>query len=169
VTAHPVQPAEPSARDAFRKVLGHFATGVTAVTGLVEGSPTGMIVNAFSSVSLDPPLVSVCAAHSSRTWPHLRQDGRICVNILAEHQQATSWRLSASGRDKFAGVPWTPSPSGLPVLDGTLAWLECEIRDLHPAGDHEIAVALVRHMEIASTTAPLVFYQGRYGTCAFPA
>ncbi|GAA2585600.1 flavin reductase family protein [Actinomadura fulvescens] len=152
----------------FRAVLGHFATGVVAVTGLARGEPAGFAVNSFTSVSLVPPLVAFCVAHTSTTWPDLRGSGRICLNILSEHQQAVSARLSASGGDKFRDLDWSGSPAGLPVLAGSLAWLECSVVAEHPAGDHDITVAHVHHLGahpgVPQTAGPLVFFRGGYGS-----
>ncbi|MFI0479606.1 flavin reductase family protein [Actinomadura sp. 9N215] len=160
MTTHSVEPSQAE----LRAALGHFATGVAAVTGLSEGASTGLAVNSFTSVSLVPPLVSFCVAHTSLTWPRLRRSGRICVNILGEHQHETSRRLASSGGDKFRGLSWTASPSGLPILDESIAWLECDVETHHPAGDHDIVVARVHHLETRANTGPLIFYRGRYGT-----
>ncbi len=149
----------------FRNILGRFATGVVAVTAIdpATGKPTGLAINAFTSVSLDPPLVAFCVAHASSTWPRIREAGRICVNILSEAQHDVCLQLAARGVDKFAGLEWTRSPGGGPVIDGALAWLECSIEDEHAAGDHAIVVARVHHLEKHHDGDPLVFYRGSYG------
>ncbi|MGP4043540.1 flavin reductase family protein [Streptomyces sp. 2A115] len=151
--------------DAFRNVLSRFATGVVAVTGRagVGFRPVGLTVNSFTSVSLDPPLVSFCAGRTSRTWPVLRNSERICVNILGAGQEEISRRLARSGADKFSAVPWSPSPSGQPVLDGTIAWLECSVEAEHPAGDHHIVVARAHVLATVDEDSPLLFYRGEYG------
>ncbi|MYS43668.1 flavin reductase [Streptomyces sp. SID89] len=157
-------PARPDAAS-FRGALSRFATGVVVVTGLVgaEARPAGLTVNSFTSVSLDPPLVSFCAGRTSRTWPVLQTAERICVNILGAAQEETSRRLARSGPDKFAGVRWSPSPAGQPVLDGTIAWLECTVEAQHPAGDHHIVVARVHALGTTEGDGPLLFYRGGYG------
>ncbi|MEW2358293.1 flavin reductase family protein [Spirillospora sp. NPDC029432] len=149
----------------FRSVLGRFATGVVAITAVdpASGRPTGLAANSFTSVSLDPPLVAFCVAHTSSTWPRLRAAGRLCVNILGESQADVCERLAAKGGDKFAGIGWTESPAGAPVIDGGLAWIECEVEAEHPAGDHVIVVARVRHLARARDGEPLLFYKGEYG------
>lgn len=148
----------------FRTVLGRFATGVTLLTSMDGGAPVGMAVNSFTSVSLAPPLVSFCAAHTSTTWPLIRAAGRLCVNILGAHQQAALRQFVARrSRERFGGVAWTGSPDGLPVLDGALAWLECSVEDEFRAGDHDIGVARVRRLSGGPEQEPLVFYAGRYG------
>ncbi|WP_176955623.1 flavin reductase family protein [Sinosporangium album] len=168
----PVSARDPLTRPApldFRKALGRYATGVVAVTGLVGGAPVALVVNSFTSVSLDPPLVSFCVAHTSRTWPRLREAARLGVNILGEHQRAVAVRLAATDGDRFHGVPWTAAPSGPselagpPVLDGVIGRLECSIAAEHPAGDHDIVVAHVHLVDACATGRPLVFYGGRYG------
>jgi flavin reductase (DIM6/NTAB) family NADH-FMN oxidoreductase RutF len=152
----------------FRTILGHFATGVVAVTAIDDetGRPGGLAANSFTSVSLDPALVSFCVAHTSTTWPRLRRADRFCVNILSAPQLQVCLRLAAKGGDKFAGLEWTESPGGGPVIDGALAWLECSVEAEHTAGDHVIVVARVHHLDRHHDGEPLVFYRGSYGSFA---
>ncbi|QXJ23875.1 flavin reductase family protein [Actinomadura graeca] len=154
---------------AFRGVLGRFATGVAAVTGLDDGVPVGLVVNSFTSVSLTPPLVSFCVAHTSLSWPRVRRGARHCVSFLAEHQREHARRLAGAGGAKFGGLPWSPSPAGLPLLDGALGWLECTVDAEHVAGDHVIVVARVHHVGAHDVSGPLIYYRGRYGRFAAPA
>ena len=147
----------------YRQVLGHFATGVTVVTAVHQGMPVGLSVNSFTSVSLDPPLVAFCAARTSATWPHIREAGWFCVNILAEDQEAISRVFATRGADKFRGVGWHPSVSGAPVLSGVLAWIDCTIEEEHAAGDHFLVLGRVRELEVANERRPLIFYRGGYG------
>jgi len=149
----------------FRNVLGRFATGVVAITGIDPGTgtPTGLTANSFTSVSLDPPLVAFCVAHTSTTWPRLRPSPRLCVNILGEDQRDVCVQLATKGADKFRDLAWSASPNGTPVLDGALAWIECEIDAEHPAGDHVIVVARVHHLDKNHDGGPLVFFRGDYG------
>src|SRR3712207_9239244 len=93
----------------MRDVLGHFASGVTVVTAQGDDGPVGFTCQSFSSLSLDPPLVVIAPARTSRTWPRLRALGRFCVNVLAEDQSDLSARFARSSADRFAGVPWRPS------------------------------------------------------------
>ncbi|WP_406634213.1 flavin reductase family protein [Amycolatopsis sp. WGS_07] len=148
----------------LRSVLGHFATGVVAIAGIDPdtGEPTGLAANSFTSVSLDPPLVAFCAAATSTSWPRVRAAGCYAISILSEAQEAICRRLAARGADKFAGIDWTPSPAGAPVVADSLAWIEAELDTEHPAGDHTIVVSRVRHLQ-SSDLAPLVFFRGRYG------
>lgn len=161
------QPAEIEAKR-FRTILGHFATGVVAITAIDDrtGRPAGLVANSFTSVSLDPALVSFCVAHTSTTWPRLRRADRFCVNILAAPQLEVCRQLAATGGDKFAGLEWTEAPGGAPVIDGALAWLECSVEAEHTAGDHVIVVARVHHLDRHHDGDPLVFYRGSYGSFA---
>jgi 3-hydroxy-9,10-secoandrosta-1,3,5(10)-triene-9,17-dione monooxygenase reductase component len=149
----------------FRSVLGSFATGVVIVTasGPQAGVPLGLTANSFTSVSLSPPLVSVCVAHTSSTWPGIRSAGGYCINILAEHQRGLCAQFAAPGGDKFRGVAWTASPAGHPILAGTLGWLDCTTETELTAGDHVIVICRVRHLDTVSDGQPLIFYRGEYG------
>jgi 3-hydroxy-9,10-secoandrosta-1,3,5(10)-triene-9,17-dione monooxygenase reductase component len=144
-------------------VVGHFATGVTVVTGLVGGEPVGLAVNSFTSVSLEPALVAFCVAKTSKTWPRLRPAGSFCVNILTEHQEALSRVFAGRTLDRFRGVGWRPGPSGAPILAGVLAWVDCSVDAEHDAGDHIIVVGVVRELDVGDEGRPLVFYRGGYG------
>nr|WP_246377247.1 flavin reductase family protein [Nonomuraea soli] len=149
----------------FRTVLGRFATGVVAITALdpTSGDPCGLAANSFTSVSLDPPLVAFCVAHTSTSWPRLRSAKTLTVNVLAEDQQRICLQLASRGGDKFAGLGWSDSPGGSPVLDGALAWIDCSIEAEHPAGDHVIVVARVLQLDTHAEGGPLVFFRGGYG------
>jgi 3-hydroxy-9,10-secoandrosta-1,3,5(10)-triene-9,17-dione monooxygenase reductase component len=147
----------------FRQVLGHFATGVTVVTGMAGGRAVGLAVNSFTSVSLSPSLVAFCVGVRSSTWPDLRPAGAFCVNILAEDQEALSRAFAARGPDRFQGVGWRPAPSGAPILAGALAWMDCTVEAEHEAGDHLIVVGRVRELDLEHEGRPLVFYRGGYG------
>lgn len=148
----------------FRQVLGHFCTGVTVLTALDDGGPVGFTAQSFTSVSLDPPLVSVCPARRSISWPRMAASGAFCANVLAEDQEAVGRAFAAPGEDRFAGVGWKPSPvTGSPVLDGALAWVDCRLHAEHDGGDHLIAVAKVVDLAVGGGGAPLLFYRGGYG------
>jgi len=150
----------------YRSVLGHFPTGVTAITAVApDGRPIGMSVNSFSSVSLDPPLVAFCAGKSSTSWPAIAAVGRFCVNVLAEDQETVCRQISGKG-DKFAGIGWRLSSGGAPLLDGVLAWLDCSIHAVYDAGDHEICLGVVHELAVARDSGPLLFFRGSYGRYA---
>ncbi|MEV8441630.1 flavin reductase family protein [Actinosynnema sp. NPDC051121] len=147
----------------LRDLFGRFTTGVVAVTGFADDVPVGMAVNSFTSVSLDPPLVAFCVAHTSTTWPKLRTAPRLGLNILGEGQRHVCARLAARSGDKFADVAFRRSTGGALIVDGTPAWLEVSVVAEHPAGDHDIVVARVDHLDHAHDGGPLVFYRGAYG------
>ena len=147
----------------FRDVLGRFASGVTVVAGVSNGEPVGMTCQSFSSVSLEPPLVLVVPAKSSRSWPVIQRSGRFCVSFLAADQAGLSNTMASRGVDKFADVKWTPSrETGSPVLDGALAQVDCAIHAVHEAGDHYLVVGRVLELVTSSDEEPLLFYRGEY-------
>ena len=149
----------------FRQVLGHFPTGVTVVTAMAQDGPAGMAIGSFTSVSLEPPLVAFCPSHASLTWPRIRSAGVFCVNVLAEDQEHLS-RIFANRDetvDRFSGVGWARAGSGSPLLDGVLAWIDCDIDVVHAAGDHDIVVGKVRDLGVAREGGPLLFFRGGYG------
>lgn len=148
----------------LRNVLGRFATGVVAVAGrdAASGRRAALAANSFCSVSLEPPLVSFCVAHTSTSWPHIRSAGLLAVSILGAGQRQAATRLATPGGDKFTGLPWRASPGGAPVLDGALAWLECTVEAEHPAGDHTIVVARVGALDAPHDGEPLLFFRGAF-------
>lgn len=145
-------------------MLGHFATGVTIVTARDGGgAPCGLTANAFTSVSLDPPLVLVCIDRRSRTRACVLAAQAFAVNVLAAEQEAWARRFAARTGDRFAGLRLTAARTGAPILDGVLAWLDCVVERTVEIGDHTVVVGhvLAGH---AREGAPLVFFRGRYGT-----
>lgn len=153
--------------DRFRHVLGHLPTGVAIITAKGVDGPVGMAANSFGSVSLDPPLVQVCPAKSSTTWPSIRDSGAFCANIMAGNHEALCRQFAMKKGDRFAGVRWSDLPTG-PGLEEAVAWVECRIEAVHDAGDHEIVVARVSALEAHSDRPPLVFFRGTYGTFSLP-
>jgi flavin reductase (DIM6/NTAB) family NADH-FMN oxidoreductase RutF/DNA-binding IclR family transcriptional regulator len=148
----------------FREVLGHFPTGVAVVTGLdTDGEPAGMAVGSFTSVSLEPPLVAFMPDRSSSSWPRFRDSGAFCVNILGAEQESICRGFAMKGGDKFADLAWRAAGSGSPILDGVLAWIDCDLDAVHEAGDHYIVIGRVRELDIGTPALPLVFFQGGYG------
>lgn len=154
------EPAFDSAR--FRQVLGHFPTGVCVVAAFDSDQPVGMAIGSFFSISLDPPLVGFCAGKQSSTWPKIRDAGSFCVSILGEDQEPVSRVFASKAPDKFAGVAWDRSPSGQPRLTDALAWIDCELTDVHEGGDHDIAVGAVQSLDVTNEHGPLVFFRGGY-------
>jgi flavin reductase (DIM6/NTAB) family NADH-FMN oxidoreductase RutF len=146
----------------FRRVLGHFASGVTIVTTCdADGRPTGLTASAFTSVSLDPPLILICVDHKSQTHGPLMDRGRFAVNFLSADQEALSRKFATTRLDKFDGVPHRMTALGVPVIDGALAQLECVTVSRHEEGDHTILVGRVEETT-AIDAAPLVYYRGQY-------
>ena len=149
--------------DAFRSVLGRFASGITVVTTrAAEGRDVGMTVSAFCSVSLDPPLVQVCVDHAASLYAALSVSQRYGVSILASEQEALSRRFAtAESTRRFDGIGYRRGESGVLLLDDALAQLECRIVASHPTGDHTMFVG-----EVESATArsarPLLYYRGGY-------
>lgn len=151
----------------FRRVLGNFATGVTVITAPPADTgqaPAGFACQSFSSLSLDPPLVAFMVGRTSTTWPRIARAGVFCVNVLGADQGELCRAFAVSGRDKFAGVTYAPSPaSGSPRLAGTLAWIDCTIHAVHTGGDHLIVVGRVDALGTSDEEkAPLLFHKGRF-------
>jgi 3-hydroxy-9,10-secoandrosta-1,3,5(10)-triene-9,17-dione monooxygenase reductase component len=146
----------------FRRVLGHFLTGVAVISTMDGEDPVGLTVGSFFSVSLDPPLVGFCAARSSRTWPVIRRSGCFCVNILAADQEGVCRSFARTGTDKFEGVSWALSDGGCPRLDDVIAWIDCDIEIVHGAGDHEICIGRVRALGDGRLSVPLPFFRGKH-------
>ena len=154
----------------FRDVLGRFCTGVVVVTGTDGETPVGFSAQSFVSLSLDPPLVAVCPARTSSSWPRIRGGGRFCVNVLGAHQRGLCERFARRGSDRFVDVRWRPGITGAPVLEDVLAWIDCDLEAEHEGGDHTIAVGRVRALEVADGEMdPLLFYRGGYGAFTPPA
>jgi len=150
----------------MREVLGHFVSGIVVVTAVGADGPLGFTCQSFSSLSLDPPLVSLAPARTSTTWPRIRAVGAFCVNVLAAEHEDLSAAFARSGVDKFAGVAWTPAPSGAPVIEGVSAWVDCALWAEYDGGDHTIAIGRVRDLGADPSRPPLLYYRGRYGATA---
>lgn len=146
----------------LRRVFGAFPTGVTAIAAVLDGGPVGLAASSFTSVSLDPPMVSVCLAHTSGTWPLLRRSTRLGVSVLGAHQERICRQLSARGVDRFAGTRWRVTTDGGVLLDGSSAWLDCSIEREIPAGDHDIVLLRVHDLDADPQVPPLVFHASGY-------
>lgn len=150
--------------DLFRAVLGRFASGITVITTCdAGGTPHGMTVSAFSSLSLDPPLILVCVANEATMAPVLASTDTFAVNVLSAGQEAISRRFAGKVDDRFAGVGYHDGELGDPVLEDVLAWMQCRVVARHPAGDHVIVVGQVEHAS-AADGKPLLYYRGGYAT-----
>lgn len=147
---------------AFRDTMGQFATGVVIVAGNEGGTLVGFAAQSLVSLSLDPPLVAVCPARTSTSWPRIRAAGSFCINVLAQDQQSVSDAFAQAGQT--ADMPWHTSGYGAPILDGAIAWVDCELVAEHDAGDHTIAVGSPREFRILRPDAvPLIYLRGAYG------
>ena len=146
----------------FREALGAFATGVTVVTAIGEGGPSGATANAVSSLSLEPPMMLACLDRGSRTLTSVRAQGRFGVNALAAGQEELARRFSSKDpeAEKWESVGWSER-SGLPQLAGALLWVACELRDLIDGGDHLILTGNVLEAE-SRDAQPLLFHRGAY-------
>lgn len=154
----PIAPAD------FRRVLGHFASGVTVVTARDADGPTGFACQSFASLSLDPPLVTFMVARTSTTWPRIARAGVFCVNILGAEQGALCRGFAVSGADKFAGVAYGEAPAtGSPLLDSVPAWIDCRVHAVHTGGDHLIVVGRVEALGAEEQGKPLLFHRGAFG------
>ncbi len=149
-------------KNELRRVIGHFATGVTIITTRDEdGRPFGLTANAVSSVSLVPPLILVCVDKKSESYPYFERSGVFTVNILGEEQETLSRRFATSGTEKFEGVGYSKNDLGCAVLDDTVGHLACKIVQSVESGDHSIYVGEVEAAD-AKDTSPLLFFRGGY-------
>ena len=150
--------------DLFRKAAGRFATGITIATVVdTEGAPHGLTVNSFTSVSLQPPLVLVCIAHAAFTLERFRTAKYFGINILASDQRDLSDHFARKGHDRFATIEWTPGETGVPMLPGALATMECEVYSTVRAGDHDIFIGQVMRIEMQEKR-PLLYWSSGYHT-----
>ncbi|WP_018351136.1 flavin reductase family protein [Longispora albida] len=154
-------PAIPAAD--YRRVLGQFPTGVVVVTTAGPSGPAGLSVNAFSAVSLHPPLIGFFPAHTSGSWPVIRETGTFCVNILAADQEQLARLFATPGADRFAGLEYSAAPkSGAPLIKGVAGWLDCRIEAVTQAGDHDFVLGRVLALDTDPAIAPLIYHRGGY-------
>lgn len=146
----------------FRTTLGQFCTGVVIATGVVGGELKGFAAQSFTSLSLDPPLVAVCPGKSSTSWPKLRASGSFCINILGADQKDICDQFAKPGM--AAAIGWRAGVTGSPILEGVIAYIDCDLEIEHDAGDHIIAVGRVRDLQVLDVNkGPLLFFRGGYG------
>jgi flavin reductase (DIM6/NTAB) family NADH-FMN oxidoreductase RutF len=146
----------------LRRVFGAFPTGVTVVAAIVDGAPAGLAVSSFTSVSLEPALVSVCVGTGSGTWPALRRAARLGVSILSAEQEAAGRQLASRRTDRFAGLSWRTTMHGAIVLDGACGWFDVSVVEQVRAGDHDIVVLAVHDLDAGHETQPLVFHASQF-------
>ncbi len=155
----------------FRAVLGRFPTGVTVVATCEEKTPVGLTVNAFASISLDPPLVMISVDRRSHMYDAIPQAGYFAASILTSAQQELSRRFAGQTgdrNDRFHGVGWRTEATGAPILSGALAWVDCRVEAIYPGGDHSIILGRVEALGFTAGD-PLLYYRGRYGRIDLPA
>ncbi|WP_343583594.1 flavin reductase family protein [Herbaspirillum sp.] len=152
----------------FREALGHYASGITVITSLVDDEPIGFTCQSFYSVSMNPPLVSFSVMSGSASYPKIRQAGRFAVNILSEEQIRISNQFARRETDKWHGIEWQASPLGNPIIAGSLHWLDCEMYAEHAAGDHVIVIGEVKALNLQEAVAaqPLLYFKGQYRNIA---
>jgi flavin reductase (DIM6/NTAB) family NADH-FMN oxidoreductase RutF len=146
----------------LRHAFGCFPSGVVAMCAMVDGVPLGMAVSSFTSVSLVPPLVSVCMQDTSTTWPRLRTRVRLGLSVLAEEQDAVCRALARKGADRFADIDWTAESSGGVFVSGASAWFDCSPHQEIPAGDHAIILLRLHGLRSEPDVSPLVFHGSRF-------
>ena len=152
-------------RDRLREVFGIFPSGVVAVAALVDGAPVGLAASSFTSVSLDPPLVSFSIANASKTWPELRRAAHLGVTILADHHSAVARQLAGAVDQRFDGLSLTATAGGAVTLDDGLATFDTTIYRAVLAGDHTIVLLRLHAVHHTGLTdpSPLVFHRSRFG------
>jgi flavin reductase (DIM6/NTAB) family NADH-FMN oxidoreductase RutF len=152
--------------DRLRRAFGIFPSGVVAVAARVEGRVLGLAASSFTSVSLDPPLVSINLAVSSKTWPDLRRADHLGVTILADHHDVVCRQLAGPVDQRFDGIPHTVAAGGAVTLDEGLAQFDCTVYREVDAGDHILVLLelhAVRHVEHSAAGTPLVFHRSAFG------
>ncbi|MHA6761421.1 flavin reductase family protein [Streptacidiphilus sp. PAMC 29251] len=153
-------PAEPAA---LRAAFACIPQGVTALCALDEsGTPRGITASSLTTVSLDPPLISVAMAHTSTTWPRLRHLPRLGVSVLADDQNETCRALAARTQDRFADIDWHATDHGAVLLGDAVLWMDCTIEDAMPAGDHQIVLLRIHALSAQPDREPLVFHASRF-------
>jgi 3-hydroxy-9,10-secoandrosta-1,3,5(10)-triene-9,17-dione monooxygenase reductase component len=165
------QPADSIDGGHFRTVLGHFPTGVTVVSGTdPDGAPHGFTIGSFTSVSLDPPMVGFLPQVGSATWEAIADSGSFCVNVLSDAQSDLCWKFARSAADatRFEGVDWHAAPSGSPVLDRAVAWIDCSVEQVYDMGDHHFVLGRVGALDAdadhdGKPPVPLLFFKGTLG------
>ncbi|MGV9861030.1 flavin reductase family protein [Rhodococcus koreensis] len=146
----------------LRRAFACYPSGVTAVCAIVDDEPIGMAASSFTSVSIAPPLVSVCFQNDSATWPLLRRRPRLGISVLAEEHDEVCMRLAAKSSDRFTGICWDRTPDGGVLVPGAAAWLECSVHSELPAGDHTVALLEIHSLHVSPETAPLIFHGSRF-------
>lgn len=150
----------------LRQLRGLFASGVSVVTAAHAGRLRGMTVSAFSSVSLEPPLIVICLAPEAATCEMIVDSGLFAVNLLSEDQEFLSERFAARApivNEKFEGVPYDQAVTGAPILPDSIAWYDCRVEATHDGGDHVVIIGRVVAVGFGEVARPpLLYYANRY-------
>jgi flavin reductase (DIM6/NTAB) family NADH-FMN oxidoreductase RutF len=150
-------------RDEFRRACGRFATGVSIASVMdYAGTPHGLTVSSFTSVSLEPPLVLICLGHEVTNIEEFRRAPYFGISVLGEEQRPISERFAQKGHDRFDGVGWRRGETGVPLLTAALATMECAAHQRFSVGDHDIFVGQLVNTSVREG-APLIYYASRYG------
>lgn len=163
-TGQAIRSMEEPNYESLKRSLGLFASGVNIITSFDEEGPVGFTCQSFYSVSLDPPLISISVMRTSTSYPRIRYSGGFAVNVLRESQRELSNKFAKSGGDKWAGVNWEPSPTGKPLLTGSLMSLDCILYEEHAVGDHYVVYGQIQGVRSNASTGetPLVYFGGAY-------
>lgn len=147
----------------FRSVMGYVPTSVVVVTGFdAAGEPQGITIGSFVSVSLAPPLVGFLPTVDSSTWAAIEPSGNFCVNVLSVDQEELCWQFAKDVEHRFQGVHWSPSPSGAPIIENCVAWIDCSIHSVTEVGDHYFVVGKAEHMShVDGNDESMVFFRGK--------
>ena len=146
----------------MREIMGNFCSGITVITAATPQGPIGFTCQSFTSLSLEPPLITFNPARTSTTWPVIKEIGSFCVNVLPTEHRHISGQFARSGTEKFAGINHTTSDLGNPILDDALAWIDCTLHAEYDGGDHTIVVGRVNAMHGRNDAEPLLFFRGSY-------
>lgn len=150
-------------RNELRRVMGHFATGVTIITTVSKsGQSFGLTANAFTSVSLDPPLLLISVDKKAESYPCFEESKVFTVNILSDSQEALSRKFAVSGGNKFEGVAYSMGANGAPIILGTVGYIECRLYATYDGGDHTLYLGEIQQAETHEGSKPLLFYRGGY-------
>jgi flavin reductase (DIM6/NTAB) family NADH-FMN oxidoreductase RutF len=157
-----MSPSEALSKEVLRYAYGRFPSGVAVACALSGSVPMGMTASSFTSVSLDPPLVSICVAHTSETWPVLRAAPRLGLSVLGAQHARVAQALAAKGIDRFGSVEWDANEAGAVFIRGSAIWLDCTVHDELPAGDHDIVLLRVVAVTPYPDVSPIVFHASGY-------
>jgi len=149
----------------FRHALGHYASGITVIGGIVNGKPVGFTCQSFYSVSIEPPLISFSVNLGSKSWPSIRHTGSFSVNVLSHDQRPISEVFGSSVADRWSGIDWGITTGGNPVIRGSLLWLDCDIYKEYEVGDHWIVIGRLKEIttpDEANTKGALLYFKGNY-------